>query len=80
VRGELARAARLFGAGEALQPDSMPLHEGVERDLAEYREECRTRLGDSAFEQEHAAGAAMDLSTVVEFALDRTTANTILAG
>jgi predicted ATPase/DNA-binding SARP family transcriptional activator len=81
VRGELPRAARLFGAGEALQPLAMPLHEGVERDLAAHREECRRRLGDAVFAQEHAAGAAMEqLSTIVEFALDRTAANAILAG
>ena len=80
VRGELSRAARLFGAGEALQPSSMPLHEGVERDLAAHRDECRRRLGDAIFEQELAAGAAMEqLSTIAEFALDRTTANAILA-
>ena len=67
--GDGARAARLFGAGDTLQPASMPVNAEVERDLAGRRTECRELLGDSAFEREYRQGAAMDPTQAITLTL-----------
>ncbi len=68
VSGDLVRAARLFGAGAAMQPASLPFSPATEQDLSARLDECRELLGDAVFTQESAYGSAMDTDDVVALA------------
>src|SRR5262249_26785610 len=70
AQGSLRRAARLFGAADALRErvGSAP-HPLWQAAHARYRCEIRTRLSASAFQTEVALGAELDLSQVLAYAL-----------
>ena len=68
VQGDAERAARLFGAGDTLQPTFLPVNPNVERDLTEHRTTCRALLGDAGFDREYQLGATMDVARALEVA------------
>ena len=70
VSGDLVRAARLFGAGTAMQPASVPFNPATEQDLAARREECRDRLGEALFARESEAGAGLTATEIIALAAD----------
>ena len=70
AEGEAERAARLFGAAEALMEvidyRLVPQERAV---LEPYRSRVRSRLGEEAWEDALAGGGNMDLEEAIEYAL-----------
>jgi non-specific serine/threonine protein kinase len=70
AEGEAVRAARLFGAAEALMETIAYRLVPQERAVLEpYRASVRSRLGEAAWEETHGNGRAMKLDEAIEYAL-----------
>jgi predicted ATPase/DNA-binding CsgD family transcriptional regulator len=70
AKGDTERAARLFGAAEALREATGHLQRPRERALREpYLEAARSRLDEAAWEKAFTEGKAMELGEAVEYAL-----------
>ena len=70
VRGEEARAARLWGAAEALRESlGVPLPPS-ERALRDSYAAARSRLGEETWEGAQVEGRAMPLEEAVDYALE----------
>ena len=63
------RAARLYGSAARLRGGSAPLDVELEPDIAEQRQRTRNALGDTAYDSAFSAGATMDLTAAMTFAL-----------
>jgi DNA-binding CsgD family transcriptional regulator len=70
AEGEAVRAARLFGAAEALMEAMRYRLVPQERAVLEpYRASVRSRLGEAAWEEALAEGGALGLDRAIEYAL-----------
>ncbi len=79
VSGDLVRAARLFGAGTAMHPASVPFNPATEQDLAARRDECRELLGSAVFTNESERGAMLDAADIIALAAASRDERTTLA-
>jgi predicted ATPase/DNA-binding CsgD family transcriptional regulator len=80
AKGEVKRAARLFGAAEALMEAIRYRLVPQERAVLEpYRANVRSRLGDKAWKEEVAEGETMGLDQVVWYALSEERGSTPLS-
>jgi non-specific serine/threonine protein kinase len=72
LRDRLARAARLFGAGEAVRTaighPAQPL-ERINLDYESYLDTTRAKMGETAFEAAFSEGQAMSYEQAIEYAL-----------
>jgi len=72
LRGQWARAARLFGAAEAVRKvigHSDPQLKQLNFDYEDAVANLRTKLGDTAFEAAFSEGQAMSIEQSIEYAL-----------
>ncbi|MQY20778.1 LuxR C-terminal-related transcriptional regulator [Nocardia macrotermitis] len=75
ARGDMVRAARLMGAAQTLQRDTVRLAHAIATAVGEkVRIQVLEELGEKGFREEYDSGAALSLPAAIDYALGRTSA------
>ncbi|WP_067665213.1 LuxR C-terminal-related transcriptional regulator [Nocardia miyunensis] len=74
ARGDMVRAARLMGAAQTLQRDTVRLAHAIATAVGEkVRVQVLEELGEKGFREAYDSGAALSLPAAIDYALGRTT-------
>ncbi|MFF3570700.1 LuxR C-terminal-related transcriptional regulator [Nocardia jiangxiensis] len=75
ARGDMVRAARLMGAAQTLQRDTVRLAHAIATAVGEkVRVQVLEELGEKGFREAYDSGAALSLPAAIDYALGRTAA------